>query len=786
MVKGKDVDLTDADAMASDLADADLVLIDDGAAGTQASTKKSALSRFWTYILGKLSAVTDVSSYSWVLAEDTLSSDSDTKVPTQGSVKAYVDAQVSGSGNMSSFTVSATTDSNATTITNGEDLFFADGTRINCETTADGTVTISTTATTNDTDANLKARANHTGTQAASTISDFDAEVANNSAVTANTAKVSADGLVTTHSDVTSAGSGAIITTDERTKLGVIEDSADVTDSTNVTSSLVAATGISGSDKTTIQGNLGVDPSGTDNSTDVTLTGTPDYITISGQIITRNAIDLAADVTGTLPVANGGTGSTSFTDKSVVITQDAGTDTLSSLDLSTAGQIIIGGSSGPAAANIAAGSGITITNSNNSIQIATTGASQTAGDGLDLSGSEFSLDLKSNGGLVIESTEVAVDLGASSITGTLAVSDGGTGATSLTNDGVLTGGGTSAITSESNVKVSQGTLHVSNATSSASGGVRFLEAADNGTAYTTLQAAADNLNSNPVITMPASTGTMALTSDIPVHTAGDGLTLTGVDFDIDAAQTTITSVLNANLKIGTAATDEYIDFGAVSNVIRMAVNNTTALDVTGSGIEVTGGVSVSGTNNVSCNGNVGDTANNDFVSFGTDGEVSLVTNNSARLTASDTGVSAANMNVTSELNSKKNIFEKTSNTDHDYQGDVVKFGSGTLQQGRLCYYSNGAWAAADSDAEASSGGCLLGISLGTSPTTDGLLIKGMYTMASDMGTDGDELYVSGSLGEITNTAPTGSGDIVRVVGYCLDSTNGQIWFNPSSDFIQLA
>jgi hypothetical protein len=46
-------------------------------------------------------------------------------------------------------------------------------------------------ATANDTDANLKDRANHTGTQTAATISDFDTEVANNSAVTANTAKVS-------------------------------------------------------------------------------------------------------------------------------------------------------------------------------------------------------------------------------------------------------------------------------------------------------------------------------------------------------------------------------------------------------------------------------------------------------------------------------------------------------------------------------------------------------------------------------------------------------------------
>ena len=59
------------------------------------------------------------------------------------------------------------------------------------------------------------------------------------------------------------------------------------------------------------------------------------------------------------------------------------------------------------------------------------GAGQfTAGDGLDKSANTLSVDLKSYGGIVIESTEMAVDLSASSITGTLAVSDGGTGATS--------------------------------------------------------------------------------------------------------------------------------------------------------------------------------------------------------------------------------------------------------------------------------------------------------------------------------------------------------------------
>ena len=57
-------------------------------------------------------------------------------------------------------------------------------------------------------------------------------------------------------------------------------------------------------------------------------------------------------------------------------------------------------------------------------------ATFSAGDGLDKSGNTFSVDLKSNGGLVIESTELALKLDASSITGTLAIGDGGTGATS--------------------------------------------------------------------------------------------------------------------------------------------------------------------------------------------------------------------------------------------------------------------------------------------------------------------------------------------------------------------
>jgi len=75
----------------------------------------------------------------------------------------------------------------------------------------------------------------------------------------------------------------------------------------------------------------------------------------------------------TVTVAKGGTGATSLTDKAVLISQDSGTDTVGAVALTSSGQIIIGGSSGPAAATLTAGSGVTISNGDGSISIAASG-----------------------------------------------------------------------------------------------------------------------------------------------------------------------------------------------------------------------------------------------------------------------------------------------------------------------------------------------------------------------------------------------------------------------------
>ena len=75
------------------------------------------------------------------------------------------------------------------------------------------------------------------------------------------------------------------------------------------------------------------------------------------------------------------------------------------------------------------GSAVVGTNSLAFTQFSGSG-SFTAGDGLDLTGTTFSADIKANSGVVISGGEIALDLSASSITGTLAIGDGGTGATS--------------------------------------------------------------------------------------------------------------------------------------------------------------------------------------------------------------------------------------------------------------------------------------------------------------------------------------------------------------------
>ena len=111
----------------------------------------------------------------------------------------------------------------------------------------------------------------------------------------------------------------------------------------------------------------------------------------------QNTSGTAAGLSATLAVASGGTGATSMTDKAVVITQDTGTDTLSSVAMDADGELLIGGTSGPAVSTLTAGTGITITNADGSITIAAPDVGDitgvTAGTGLSGGGTSGAVTL---------------------------------------------------------------------------------------------------------------------------------------------------------------------------------------------------------------------------------------------------------------------------------------------------------------------------------------------------------------------------------------------------------
>ncbi len=287
--------------------------------------------------------------------------------------------------------------------------------------------------------------------------------------------------------------------------------------------------------------------------------------------IASTSISLTSDVTGTLPVANGGTGSTSLTLNNVV------------LGNGTSGvQFVAPGTTG----NILTSNGTTWQSSTPSVGGTVTSVSFSGG----------TTGLSTSGGPITSS-------GTLTLAGTLVVANGGTGSTSLTANNVLLGNGTSALQvvapgSSGNVLTSNGTTWAS--TAPAAGGTVTSVSFSGGT--TGLSASGGPITSS---------GTLTLSGTLAVANGGTGATSLTANYVLlgNGASTPqqVAPGANGNVLMSTGSTWASVTPGVGGTVTSVAVSGgTTGLTTSGGPITTTGTITLSGTLAVA-NGGTGTT-----------------------------------------------------------------------------------------------------------------------------------------------------------------------------------
>ena len=136
------------------------------------------------------------------------------------------------------------------------------------------------------------------------------------------------------------------------------------------------------------------------------------------------------------------------------------------------------------------------------------------------------------------------------------------------------------------------------------------------------------------------------------------------------------------------------------------------------------------------------------------------------------------------------VLDKAASADEIWSGVAIDGTAGaTLAVGDLCYLDVTAteWLLADADAASSAGDVVLGLCI--KAATDGnatkmLLLGTMRSAAFPASIAlGAPVYVSCTAGDITATQPSGTDDVIRVVGYAITAEPNTIYFNPASGYI---
>ena len=181
-----------------------------------------------------------------------------------------------------------------------------------------------------------------------------------------------------------------------------------------------------------------------------------------------------------------------------------------------------------------------------------------------------------------------------------------------------------------------------------------------------------------------------------------------------------------------------------------------------------------------------DACNSEHYTNGSIDEVHLSDNSLDSRAYIDGSIDAAHLAVGKDGALSLDATPATDHTANGPQTSTLNAGYGSAIMDLVYLNANGKWLEADADATATSIN-LLGMAL--EAKTDGqamnVALSGSFVRDDTFNwTIGVPLYISGTLGAITETKPSGTGDVVRTVGYAV--TADVIFFAPSSDYVTLA
>jgi hypothetical protein len=404
------------------------------------------------------------------------------------------------------------------------------------------------------------------------------------------------------------------------------------------------------------------------------------------------------------------------------------------------------------------------------------------------------------------------------VTGTLPVANGGTGAASFTDNRVLTGNGTGAIVDEANLTFDSNVLTVTNTAA------KQIRLAYDGTYYTDFRTdSSGNLAISPQ-------GAGGATLNGPLTTTGtitaNGGTLLEYSSGIAYLYGFVTgqgfkpmSLQGTTISLAPGGTDALV-VSSTGAVLTGKLQTTGAIEL-GHASDTTiarasaGVVSIEGANILVSGGALGTPASGTLTNATGLPISGLVSSTSTALGvgtlelghATDTTISrsaagliAVEGVVVPTISSTHILTNKTlqgpildyviePGTDDTYEGEVTNdLNAGyTTTQWDLVYLASAdsRWEQADADAAATAGQVLLGLAA-VGGVTDGsalnVVLRGIVRNDGwTWSVVGAPLYVSTTAGAMTETAPSGTDDVVRVVGYVI--SDDCIYFNPSTDWI---